>query len=165
MKINRLNKLASKLEFCILGNGELTDAKDQIIINGKYSFTEKGDVAVLKLANSGKGLLSTYKDQWNWFVNKLNGTNAKNLLVVMPEDVEKGFTDELEKNLFKQVLEEYEEKNDATVTFLVLGEESTFSMYEGVKTIFAGNRIYNTPRARMYHDKYIVFTASGGELT
>jgi len=165
MKTNRLNNIASDLEFCILGNGELSNAKEQIIINGKYSFTEKGEVAVLKLANKGKGLLSTYTEQWGWFVDKLNGTNAKNLLIVMPEEVNESFSDELEKKLFKQVLEEYEEKNDAKVTFLVLGEESTFSMYEGTKTLFAGNRIYNTPRARMYHDKYILFTSNGEELT
>ena len=165
MKKNRLNSIAGDLEFCILGNGELSSAKEQFVINGKYSFSEKGEVAVIKLANSGNGLLSTYKDQWNWFVNKLNGTNAKNLLLVMPEEVNESFSDELEKQLFKQVLEEYEERNDATVTFLVLGEESTFSMYEGTKTIFAGNRVYDTPRARMYHDKYILFTSNGDELT
>ena len=136
-----------------------------MVINGKYSFLENGDVAVIKLANSGKGLLSTYTEQWGWFVGKLSETKAKNLLIVMPEDVEESFSDELEKKLFKQVLEEYEEKNNATVTFLVLGEESTFSMYEGTKTIFAGNRVYSTPRARMYHDKYILFTANGEELT
>ena len=83
----------------------------------------------------------------------------------MPSDIEESFSDALEKELFKQVLEEYEKKNDAIVMFLVLGEESTFSMYEGTKTIFAGNRIYDTPRARMYHDKYILFTANGEELT
>jgi len=165
MKINRLNNISKDLEFCILGNGELSLAKEQIIINGKYSFLEKGEVAVLKLANSGKGLLSTYKDQWNWFVNKLNETKVKNLLIVMPKDIEESFSDELEKELFKQVLEEYEEKNNATVMFLVLGEESTFSMYEGAKTIFAGKRIYDTVRARMYHDKYILFTVNGEELT
>lgn len=165
MKFNRLNSVAEDVELCILGNGELSAAKEQMIINGKYSFMEKGEVAILKLANSGRGLLSTYTEQWGWFVGKLNETNAKNLLVVMPEDVEESFSDELEKELFKQVLEEYEERNDAKVTFLVLGEESGFSMYEGTKTIIAGNRIYNTPRARMYHDKYILFTVNGEELT
>lgn len=165
MKANRLNNIASEVEFCILGNGELSLAKEQIVINGKYSFFEHGEVAILKLANSGKGLLSTYTEQWGWLVDKLNDTNAKNLLVVMPKEVEKSFSDDLEKKLFKQVLEEYEEKNDAKVMFMVLGEESTFSMYEGVKTIFAGNRIYDTPRARMYHDKYILFTVNDEELT
>lgn len=165
MKVNRLNDVAKDMEFCILGNGELSLAKEQIVINGKYSFTEKDDVAVLKLANSGKGLLDTYTEQWGWLVEKLNSTSAKNLLVVMPRDVEDSFSDSQEKLLFKQVLEEYEEKNDATVMFLVLDEESGFSMYEGTKTIFAGNRVYDTIRARMYHDKYIVFTVNGDEIT
>jgi len=165
MKINRLANVASGMEFCILGNGELPIEKDQILINGKYSFYEKDELAVLKLANNGKGILATYKDQWNWLVNKLNSTNSKNLLVVMPHDVENSFSDEQEKILFKQVLAEYEEKNDATVTFLVLGEESEFSMYEGTKTIIAGSEIFDTVRARIYHDKYIVFTANGEELT
>lgn len=165
MKVNRLNNIAKDLEFCILGNGSLNLAKEQVVINGKYSFLEQDEVAVLKLANSGKGLLSTYTEQWGWLVNKLSECTAKNLLVVMPEDVENSFSDEQEKILFKQVLSEYEEKNDAKVIFLVLGDESTFSMYEGTKTIFAGNKIYDTVRAKMYHDKYILFTANGENLT
>jgi len=165
MKINRLVNVASDMEFCILGNGELPIEKEQIVINGKYSFYEKDELSVLKLANSGKGLLATYTDQWNWLVNKLNSTSSKNLLVVMPRDIESSFSDAQEKILFKQVLSEYEEKNDATVTFLVLGEESEFSMYEGTKTISAGSEIFDTVRARMYHDKYIVFTVNGEELT
>ena len=165
MKLNRLNEVASDMEFCIVGKGELKNAKEQIMINGKYSFAEKNDVAILKLANSGRGLLSTYTEQWGWLVEKLNSAKAKNLLIVMPNDMEKSFSDELEKKLFKQVLEDYEEKNNAKVMFLVLDEESGFSMYEGTKTISAGNRIYDTVRAKMYHDKYIVFTANGENLT
>ena len=38
-------------------------------------------------------------------------------------------------------------------------------MYEGTKTIIAGSEIFDTVRARIYHDKYIVFTANGEELT
>ena len=165
MKINRLTHVAEDMEFCILGNGDLPIEKDQILINGKYSFYEKDELAVLKLANSGNGLLETYKDQWNWLVNKLNSVTCKNLIVVMPRDIESSFSDVQEKILFKQVLAEYEEKNDATVTFLVLGEESEFSMYEGTKTITAGSEIFDTIRARMYHDKYIVFTVNGEDLT
>ncbi len=165
IKLNRLNEVASDMEFCIVGKGKLKNAKEQITINGKYSFAEKNDVAILKLANSGRGLLSTYTEQWGWLVEKLNSARAKNLLVVMPNDMEKSFSDELEKKLFKQVLEEYEEKNNAKVMFLVLDEESGFSMYEGTKTISAGNRIYDTVRAKMYHDKYIVFTANDESLT
>ncbi len=165
MKKNRLNKVAKDVEFCILGNGALDTEKDQIVINGKYSFTEKNDVAVLKLANSGRGILSTYTDEWGWLVEKLNGTKAKNLLVVMPKEVEKSFSDSQEKKLFKQVLTEYEEKNNANIIFLVLGEETGFSMYEGTKTIFAGNKVYDTIRARMYNDKYILFTANKDLLT
>ena len=62
-------------------------------------------------------------------------------------------------------MQEYEEKNNAKVTFLVLGEESTFSMYEGTKTIFAGTRKYDNVRSNVYGDNYVMFTVNGDKLT
>lgn len=165
IRLEKLNEKAENVEFIISGSGELSKNEEQIIINGKYSFYEKDKLAVIKLANNGKGLLEAYTDQWNWFVNKLNETKAKNLLIVMPDEVENSFNDLQEKQLFKQVLQEYEEKNDAVVTFLVLGEESTFSMYEGTKTIFAGTKRYDNVRSTVYNDNYILFTVNGEKLT
>lgn len=165
IRSEKLNNKAKDVEFAILGNGELENIEEQIVINGKYSFYEKDKLAVIKLANNGQGLLATYTDQWNWFVTKLSETKAKNLIIVMPDEVEHSFSDAQEKKLFKEVLEEYEEKNGATVTFLVLGEESTFSMYEGTKTIFAGTRKYDNVRSNVYGDNYVMFTANGEKLT
>lgn len=165
IKKNKLNGIAQNIEFAILGNGSLDNLEEQIVVNGKYSFYEKDKLAVIKLANDGNGLLATYTEQWNWLVTKLNETKAKNLIVVMPKVVDESFKDAQEKILFKQVLQEYEERNGATVTFLVLGEESTFSMYEGTKTIFAGMRKYDTVRGNVYNDKYVIFTVNGEKLT
>ena len=165
IKLQKLNNKLENVEFCILGNGEVESEIEQIVINGKYSFYEKDKLAVIKLANNGNGLLATYTEQWNWFVNKLQETKAKNLIIVMPDEVENSFSDLQEKKLFKQVLEEYESNNNATVTFLVLGKESTFSMYEGTKTIFAGTEKYDNVRSNVYNDKYILFTVNGEKLT
>ncbi len=165
IRLERLNDKAREVEFAILGSGELENVEEQIVINGKYSFYEKDKLAVVKLANNGKGLLATYTEQWNWLVTKLSETKAKNLIVVMPDEVESSFSDVQEKKLFKEVLEEYEEKNGATVTFLVLGEESTFSMYEGTKTIFAGTKKYDSVRSNVYGDNYVLFTVNVEKLT
>lgn len=165
IRLEKLNEKAKNVEFVILDDGELTKNEEQIVINGKYSFYEKDDVAVIKLANNGNGLLATHTDQWNWLVSKLNETKAKNLFIVMPDEVENSFSDIQEKKLFEQVLEEYEEKNDATITFLVLGEEATFSMYEGTKTIFAGTKTYDNIRSTVYNDNYVLFTVNGEEIT
>ena len=74
MKLNRVLDVAQNMELCIVGNGELPVDTEQMCINGKYSFFEKDNFAILKLANNGKGLLSTYKEQWGWMVDKLNST-------------------------------------------------------------------------------------------
>lgn len=165
IRSEKLNEKAKEAEFAILGSGQLENVEEQIVLNGKYSFYEKDKLAVIKLANNGKGLLATHTDQWNWFVTKLSETKAKNLMIVMPDEVENSFSDAQEKKLFKEVLQEYEEKNNATVTFLVLGEESTFSMYEGTKTIFAGTRKYDNVRSNVYGDNYVMFTVNGDKLT
>ncbi|MBR4033719.1 MAG: hypothetical protein IKJ04_02825, partial [Clostridia bacterium] len=82
-------------------------------------------------ANSGSGILATYPEEWPWLIEKLETLTAKHLLILMPNTIDKSFSDEQERLLFEEVLAKYEEKNNTKVTFLSFEDQCGFSMIEG----------------------------------
>jgi len=165
LKLVAMNKAAEKVPLTIIGKGELSSEQDTLTMNGKYGFYEEGDLAIIKIANSGSGILATYPEEWPWLIEKLETLTAKHLLILMPETIDKSFSDEQERLLFEEVIEKYEEKNDTKVIFLSFDDQCGFSMIEGRKTIFAGDKKQSHVKAKVYFEKYVLFTLTDGELT
>lgn len=165
LKVVAMNKNAEKVPLTIIGKGELSSAQDTLTMNGKYGIYEEGDLAIIKIANSGSGILATYPEEWPWLIEKLEMLKAKHLLILMPETIEESFSDVQERLLFEEVLAKYEEKNDTKITFLSFEDQCGFSMIEGRKNIFAGNKKQSHVKAKVYFEKYVLFTLTEGELT
>ncbi|MBP3284632.1 MAG: phosphodiester glycosidase family protein [Clostridia bacterium] len=165
LKIAALNKAAEKVPLTILGKGELTLAQDTLTMNGKYGIYQEGDLAIIKIANSGSGILATYPEEWTWLIGKLETLTAKHLLLLMPDTIENSFSDKQERLLFEEVIAKYEEKNNTKVTFLSFEDQCGFSMIDGRKNIFAGNKKQSHVKAKVFYEKYVLFTLTDGELT
>lgn len=165
LKVIAMNKAAEKVPLTIIGKGELTSAQDTLTMNGKYGIYQEDDLAIIKIANNGSGILATYPEEWPWLIDKLETLTVKNLLILMPETIDKSFSDAQEQLLFEEVIKNYENKNNAKVTFLTFDDQCGFSMIEGRKNIFAGDKKQSHVKAKVYFEKYVLFTLANGELT
>lgn len=160
-----IEKIGEDVSFAILGSGDIESVSEKTVLNGNYSFYEKGSTAVIKLASSGNGLLSAYPEQWNWLIGKLNNTKAKNIIILMEKSLRDSFNDMQEKALFEQIITEYKEKNNANIIFILPRDMYGFTMNEGYKTIFYDVTNYDSIREKVYNDKYLMFTVNGDSVT
>jgi exopolysaccharide biosynthesis protein len=131
-----------------------------------YSVQEHGENVIIHLDNRSKGLRQTDFKQWPWLKNILNDTTKKNVFVVLPQPVwgNKGFSDELEADLFIETLSNAAAKGKK-VFVLYGGETMQGDLIDGVRFISTGNYSNNTAKNPKNAFRYIEFNITGESVT
>ena len=112
--------------------------------NNGYGTVNMNNVLFMSLNNSGDGIRKTNYQQWPWLVSTLKGTLPDNVVLLMPKPVSgpSGFTDELEAELFIDILAKLIEQ-DKNVFVLHGGSVEDVEVINGVRFIGMGSNDNN----------------------
>ena len=112
--------------------------------NNSYGTVTMNNVLFVSLNNSGDGIRKTNYQQWPWLVNTLKGPLPDNVVLLMPKPVfgPSGFTDELEAELFVDILTTLVEQGK-NVFVLHGGNVEEVEVINGVRFIGMGSNENN----------------------
>ncbi|MCC5910477.1 MAG: phosphodiester glycosidase family protein [Clostridiaceae bacterium] len=132
-----------------------------------HSVEEYEDNLIIHLDNRSKGLRATNANQWSMFLNAIESTNRKNIFVVLPKPLDggEGFSDPLEKNLFKEKLTKTSQRGKNVFVLFGGEKEMTMNVVDGVRYISTGSYNATTSVRPQDNFKYIEFNISGEEVT
>lgn len=130
----------------------------------RHGIVNQGDVTMITLDNSNDGLRRTNFQQWPWLMNAVKDIAATNVVLLMPKPVSgpEGFTDELEADLFINVLEQL--GNQGKNVYVFHGSENEgFELNNGVRFIGLGKNTASAVQLTLWQGSlYYVRVGAGG---
>ena len=102
--------------------------------------------------------------QWQWFAKYAGKAKQKNFILVLRNPIENSFSNEKEQLLFEQVLKD-KETAGIKVTIIYFGEDTGYTMYNGVKHLTVNNKEKEDLYSNVDNDKYIRIVVNDDDVT
>lgn len=131
---------------------------------GYKSFDLKGS-RFIQLDESKQGIRTINPDEWRWFIQQLDSAAGNNVFIFM-SNPSQTFNDNLEGNLFQNILTQYRQKTNKNVWVFFKGDENTSYMEQGIKfvsTAGSGSPALLPTNSDMA--KYVLVTVMGDQIT
>lgn len=120
------------------GNANVESGTGIIKYTSSYSVNEYSNTGIIQMTAKNGGLRNTDPVQWKVFENDINALNKDNIIIVLDKNP-LNFTDELEKNLFKEILENISDSGKNIFVISSEGESTWVSVSNGVRYINLGS--------------------------
>lgn len=131
---------------------------------GYKSFDLKGS-RFIQLDISSQGIRVTDSSQWHWFLQQLDTSGDSNVFIFMANSPQ-SFTDNLEGNLFQDILTQYRKTTGKNIWVFFKGDKNTSYMERGIKYIStAGTGISGVTPENTDLVKYVNVTVMGNQVT
>ena len=170
LAVQKLTQIANEdTAISIFTDAVDTKVKDQlkntlIQANGGYTFTKHENSIFMQLDNSKGGLRETNFDQWSWFLETADVTNAENVFILLPKPL--SFKDKLEEKLFKETLQNLKESKNADVWVLHGGkDEFKVTLDEGIRYVSLASYPESSGIDIFTQLKYMLFTVNSDKVT
>lgn len=111
--------------------------------------------------NNWEGLSTA---QWQWFVKYAAQAKQKNFILVLRNPIENSFKNEKEQLLFEQVIKD-KQNEGINVTIIYFGNETGYTMYNGVKQLTVHNKEVDNVNEKVKNDKYIRIVVNDNNVT
>ena len=102
--------------------------------------------------------------QWQWFVEYAAKAKQENFILVLRKPIENGFANAQEQLLFEQVIKDKEE-DGINVTIIYFGEDTGYTMYNGIKQFTVNNKNTEELSEKVDNDKYVRIVVNNDEVT
>ena len=135
-----------------------------VYANGGHQAIKHQDSLFIQLDNTKGGLRESNFDQWSWFLQTVDYTDAKNVFVILPKTMT--FNDKLEEKLFKDTLQNLKETKGADVWVLQGGKnEYKVALDEGIRYVSLKAYPENNGIDIFTDLKYMLFTVNEDKVT
>ncbi len=122
------------------------------------------DTLFIQLNNTKGGLRESNFDQWSWFINTVDNTDAKNVFVLLPKTL--SFNDKLEEKLFKDTLQKLKKDKNVDVWVLQGGKnEYKVTLDEGIRYVSLKSYPENNGIDIFKDLNYMLFTVNEDKVT
>ena len=111
--------------------------------------------------NNWNGLSTT---QWRWFTEYAGKAKQKNFILVLRNPIENSFSNEKEQLLFEQLIKD-KEGAGINVTIIYFGEDTGYTMYNGIKQFTVSNKLEEDLNQKVGNDKYIRLVINDDDVT
>lgn len=160
---NEIEKIARNKNGFVIGKNKVGSLSG---INN-FGTLEKNNTLFVTVNNTGGGIRAADSTQWHNLVNTCQTTSSKNVVIILNDGLESGFTDKEEYALLCSYLEEQLYKNGKNVFLVSVGNESKVNVQNGIRYI----TINKTPAintssffADVKNACYLKITTSGDSL-
>lgn len=162
---NVINKNSEIVIFPVQNSVEMLASieKEKIIANG-YGVRNHKTATIITLDISAGGLRITDSNQWIALKSAISNGN-KNILIVMNGNLN-DFTDEVEKQLFIDVLCDLRRSTGKNIWVIQTGDNTDYSMKRGIKYLSIAPNDYDNPTTEnIVSTNYILITVNDGKMT
>jgi len=141
------------------------DLKSTKAVDYQYSVTDFKNSRFIKLDTRKKSLRLSDAEQWDKFLYDLQSFNGKNVFIFM-ENSPETFTDKLEMELFKKILQDYRYDTLRNVCVFYSGSENKCTLENGVRYFeTAGYNVSGLKSKDTSKAQYVLVTVKGSSVT
>lgn len=141
------------------GDANVEESKGVIKYSSTYKINEYSNVAIVQMTAKNGGLRNTFAEQWQVFETDLNNLDKDNILLIIDRSP-LNFTDQKEKELFKEIMEKI--YNTGKNIFIISsgGNSNWITIENGIRYINLCP-LFNQDKTANQNSKVLRFRISG----